>query len=269
MTLVAIIIIIHNYNYLQRGTLQIFIIRDSLAKYSENPEVISIMSTLNLLAFLLGGLAGLCMEEISIYLINKRVTEPITLKLSGSIGKSLSWIAAGAFSWFFVVYINGLNLKTVEILLLLSVCIVLSVVDITIRKIPNALVLLALVTGYVFRYYTAIIRILNSSCSGFYRSCRVYASHVFRKACRNGRCQVRRSGGVLFGSVRLSYLDDSDERRARSIYNIPLRYGQRYGKIENRAGSVSRVRFCFRYTLKMLNENYTFLDFIMNRLYLG
>lgn len=108
------------------------------------------MSTLNLLAFLLGGLAGLCMEEISIYLINKRVTEPITLKFSGSIGKSLSWIAAGAFSWFFVVYINGLNLKTVEILLLLSVCIVLSVVDITIRKIPNALVLLALVTGYVF-----------------------------------------------------------------------------------------------------------------------
>ena len=129
------------------------------------------MSTLNLLAFLLGGLAGLCMEEISIYLINKRVTEPITLKFSGSIGKSLSWIAAGAFSWFFVVYINGLNLKTVEILLLLSVCIVLSVVDITIRKFPM------LWCSRLLRICIPVLYGDNTDIkfkrSAFYRSCRV------------------------------------------------------------------------------------------------
>jgi Flp pilus assembly protein protease CpaA len=241
-----------------------------LAKYSENPEVISIMSTLNLLAFLLGGLAGLCMEEISIYLINKRVTEPITLKFSGSIGKSLSWIAAGAFSWFFVVYINGLNLKTVEILLLLSVCIVLSVVDITIRKIPNALVLLALVTGYVFPVLYGDNTDIKFKLFGLFIGLAVFMLPMFfGKLVGMGDVKFAAAVGFCLGvyGFLISMILMSVVLVAYTIYLYATGKGTVKSKIA--LGPFLAFGFVSVILLKMLNENYTFLDFIMNRLYLG
>jgi len=99
---------------------------------------------------MLGAVAGLIMEKASINLINKRVGELRIIRFSGTNAKTVMWAIINSLSWFFLVWINGIHANTIECMLLISVSIILSVVDITIKKIPNELILLTLIIGAGF-----------------------------------------------------------------------------------------------------------------------
>lgn len=104
----------------------------------------------SIVIIVLGAVVGLLMEKASINLINKRVNDLMIIRFSGSNAKTLMWAIINSLSWFFVVWINGLHANTIECILLISVSIILSAVDITIKKIPNELILLTLIIGATF-----------------------------------------------------------------------------------------------------------------------
>jgi len=98
----------------------------------------------------LGFVTGLFMEKASTTLINNRIKSLERSRFTGTTGKSFMWGMINALSWLFVIEINGLNPQTIQALLIISVCIVLSTVDISIKKIPNELILLTLIIGASF-----------------------------------------------------------------------------------------------------------------------
>ncbi|MDP4118847.1 MAG: prepilin peptidase [Bacillota bacterium] len=101
-------------------------------------------------AVLLGGFVGFLLEKITVNLINKRVKEPINHRFSGSVKKTILWMLISASGWVIAVAIGGLSAQTVEFALLFSACLVLSAVDISIRKIPNEIIVFILIIGFAF-----------------------------------------------------------------------------------------------------------------------
>jgi Flp pilus assembly protein protease CpaA len=116
---------------------------------------------------LLGGLAGLGMEKIAIAMINKRVSQPVANRFSGSLTKTLLWAVTNALSWFLVVLIGGINGKTIECILILSACLVITAIDITIRKISNEIILFILIVGVIFVFVNNQVSSLDSHIGGF------------------------------------------------------------------------------------------------------
>ncbi|MGV8906502.1 MAG: prepilin peptidase [Acetobacterium sp.] len=108
------------------------------------------MTTTYAVIMLLGFVTGLFMEKASNSLINNRIKSLTGSRFTGTIGKSLMWAMVNALCWLFVIQINGLNPLSIQALLIISVCIVLSTVDISIKKIPNELILLTLIIGASF-----------------------------------------------------------------------------------------------------------------------
>lgn len=100
--------------------------------------------------FSLGAIIGVYMEKASLYLIKRRVNTLSDYQFFGSGRKTLFWAAINGIGWLMLVRFNGLQANTLECMLLLSVCIVLSAVDISIKKIPNELVILTLIIGAAF-----------------------------------------------------------------------------------------------------------------------
>ena len=108
------------------------------------------MIAIYVVTILLGGLVGLLIEKIAVYMINQRVSQPIVHRFSGSNGRTIAWVVINALSWFSIVLIGGLDEKTIECILILSACIIISAVDITIRKVPNEMLLFTLIIGIIF-----------------------------------------------------------------------------------------------------------------------
>lgn len=100
--------------------------------------------------FSLGAIIGVCMEKASLYLIKRRENTLRVYQFSGSEKKTLFWAGINGTGWLMLIKINGLEANTLECMLLLSVCIVLSVVDMSIKKIPNELIILTLIIGAAF-----------------------------------------------------------------------------------------------------------------------
>lgn len=105
------------------------------------------MATIYSIIIVLGFLTGLLMEKTSTALIQNRLKSLTCSRFTGTREKSFMWGMVNALSWLFVIEINGLNPQTIQALLIISVCIVLSTVDISIKKIPNELILLTLIIG--------------------------------------------------------------------------------------------------------------------------
>ncbi|WP_050740365.1 prepilin peptidase [Acetobacterium bakii] len=108
------------------------------------------MTTDYAVIMVLGFVTGLIMEKASGILISNRVNTFAIPEFLGRIRKSLMWATLNAFSWLFVIGIIGLNPQSMETILIISVCIVLSMVDMSIRKIPNELILLTIIIGTSF-----------------------------------------------------------------------------------------------------------------------
>jgi len=108
------------------------------------------MTFLYIVILALGAVIGVCMEKSTIYLIQRRVNTLMPYRFSGNIRKTMLWAVVNAMGWLFLALINGLQSNTLECMLLFSVCIILSAVDISIKKIPNELILMTLIIGAAF-----------------------------------------------------------------------------------------------------------------------
>ena len=96
-----------------------------------------------------GALAGYLMEKYSVALIRKRTSEENVYRFSGKVFHTFCWMSVNALCWMLLYSLGGFSLYTIESAIVLSLCIVLSAVDISIRKIPNDLLLLILGTHFL------------------------------------------------------------------------------------------------------------------------
>lgn len=106
--------------------------------------------TTTVLVFFIGAVVGALMEKSSVYLIKQRVNTLKHPQFTGSFSKTIFWAMMNATIWLILVKLNGLDARTLEVMLLLSIGMILSVIDISIKKIPNELVLMTLIIGGAF-----------------------------------------------------------------------------------------------------------------------
>lgn len=104
---------------------------------------------MNTLVLILGALTGYIMERLSLLLIRKRISGPIVNRFSGGVLHTFGWMVSNAICWLFLFILGGLNIYTVECAIVISACMVLSAVDISIKKIPNELLLAILLIHIV------------------------------------------------------------------------------------------------------------------------
>lgn len=97
-----------------------------------------------------GAVIGALMEKSSVYLIKQRVNTLIQHQFTARLSQTMFWAIMNATIWMIFVKLNGLKPQTLECMLLFSICIILSAVDISIKKIPNELVLMTLFIGGAF-----------------------------------------------------------------------------------------------------------------------
>ncbi|OXS25390.1 MAG: hypothetical protein BI182_09390 [Acetobacterium sp. MES1] len=100
--------------------------------------------------FMIGAVTGVLMKEATDYLVRQRVKTLTNHQLSGNVTKTIFWAMLNATIWLIFVKLNGLEPKTLECMLLFSICVILSAVDISIKKIPNELVLMTIFVGGAF-----------------------------------------------------------------------------------------------------------------------
>ncbi|UWG98020.1 prepilin peptidase [Dehalobacter sp. DCM] len=92
-----------------------------------------------------GILAGLLMEKITVLLVKRRVKEIETPKFTGTPLRSMVWALLNGLSWLAVYLLDGLSARAIECALVISVVIIISAIDISIKKIPNELLLSLLI----------------------------------------------------------------------------------------------------------------------------
>jgi len=102
------------------------------------------------LIILIGAVVGVLMEKSSSYLIEQRVHTLMHHQFSGSFSKTMFWAMLNSIVWLIFIRLNGLESQTLEYMMLFSICIILSAVDISIKKIPNELVLMTIFVGGAF-----------------------------------------------------------------------------------------------------------------------
>ncbi|MBI4856508.1 MAG: prepilin peptidase [Acetobacterium woodii] len=105
---------------------------------------------ITVLVLSIGVVVGVLMEKSSVYLIKQRVSTLKQHQFSGSFSKTIFWAIMNATIWLIFVTLNDLRPQTLECMMLFSICIILSAVDISIKKIPNELVLMTLFIGGAF-----------------------------------------------------------------------------------------------------------------------
>ena len=93
---------------------------------------------------------GLLVHSLSVFFITKRAGVIGNNILLNAKYSALSFAVLNGAVWLISIYAFGSNTLTVEFLIMLSLCLVLSVVDISIRKIPNEILLLMLVVSLTF-----------------------------------------------------------------------------------------------------------------------
>lgn len=91
------------------------------------------------LVLALGLATGYMMEKVSYKLVERRTDAKTAGKLSNGAVPTAVWMSANCAVWLAIWLIGGNTLETVEIAIIASVCIMLSAIDILIRKIPNEL----------------------------------------------------------------------------------------------------------------------------------
>lgn len=106
--------------------------------------------TTTVLIMITGAAVGVLMEKSALTLVKHRVNTLVQHQFTGSLSKTIFWAMMNALTWLLLIKLNGLEAKTLESMMLFSICVILSTVDISIRKIPNELVLMTLFVGAAF-----------------------------------------------------------------------------------------------------------------------
>lgn len=102
--------------------------------------------------FLAGSLFGSLLLYIINNIINKKElkTEMKSYSIKNNKVKASIVIILNGIGWLSAVAISGFNVRTVQIVLVISICLVLSIIDIEIRKIPNEIILFLFISTTIF-----------------------------------------------------------------------------------------------------------------------
>lgn len=103
-----------------------------------------------LIWLILGLVVGLFIHSLSIFFITKRSGSLENNILLNARYSAQSFAVLNGAVWLGSILGFGLKPLTLEFLIMFSICSVLSVVDISIRKIPNEILLLLLVASIIF-----------------------------------------------------------------------------------------------------------------------
>jgi prepilin signal peptidase PulO-like enzyme (type II secretory pathway) len=91
------------------------------------------------LVLVLGLAIGYVMEKVSFELVRKRTDANVAQRISNGPLHTAIWMSTNCAVWLAIWRIGGISLYTVEVAIIASICIMLSAIDILIRKIPNEL----------------------------------------------------------------------------------------------------------------------------------
>jgi prepilin signal peptidase PulO-like enzyme (type II secretory pathway) len=118
------------------------------------------------LIFIIGFIVGIMMEKATLVLIRRRTEIRIQLDNNRDFIEVGSWGVVNALSWLLIISSMGVNSKSIEVILFISVCIVLSTIDARIQKIPNELIVLTLVIGGSFLIIEYGVRSIETNIVG-------------------------------------------------------------------------------------------------------
>ncbi len=91
------------------------------------------------LVLVLGLAAGYLMGRVCFVLIRNRTDNSLAPRLSNGPLHMAMWMSANCVIWLAVWRICGISLHSVEIAIIASIALMLSVIDVLIKKIPNEL----------------------------------------------------------------------------------------------------------------------------------
>ncbi|MGI5900054.1 MAG: prepilin peptidase [Christensenellales bacterium] len=91
------------------------------------------------LVLVLGLAVGYLMEKVSYKLVQSRTDAKIAQRLSNGAVHTAIWMGTNCAVWLAIWHFCGTSLYAIEIAIIASICIMLSAIDILIRKIPNEL----------------------------------------------------------------------------------------------------------------------------------
>ncbi len=106
--------------------------------------------SVTVLVIIIGAVVGMLMEKSAVHLIKSRVNMLMSPQFSGNFSKTMFWAMLNAIIWLILIKLNGFEARTLEYMMLVSICMILSVIDISIKKIPNELVLMTIIIGAAF-----------------------------------------------------------------------------------------------------------------------
>ena len=91
--------------------------------------------------FLIGIYTGWVLHRIASVVIKRRAGTILAYPLVGTKAAWAVWSAAGGVLWLVSALLFGFTLRALEYLYVFSACVILSVTDISIRKIPNGMLI--------------------------------------------------------------------------------------------------------------------------------
>lgn len=214
-----------------------------------------------MVAAMFGGVVGFFMEKLTILLIHKRVSEPIANRFCGSLTKSALWIVINSLVWYFTFLLGGLCPNTVECVLVFSACLVLSAVDITIRKIPNELLGFILILSVIAIISNRQILDIKSNLIGLVVGFGVFfvPAYIGKSA---GWGDIKFAAVVGFSLGGFQFLSATAIMSVVLIIYTLYLYLSKKGSLKTKValGPFMAIGFVAIKLLNIINLNYWFLD---------
>lgn len=108
------------------------------------------MINICLLSFILGSISGYFLLKYALVLIRKRVAFVYEHWLLNQKKSIVFWTFLSGCVWLQFVYTYGISFITLELILVFSICLLISVIDLIIKKIPNELIISILFLSLFF-----------------------------------------------------------------------------------------------------------------------
>lgn len=89
---------------------------------------------------------------------------------NNKISKKVIFMILNGLGWLFVAWTSGIGIRTLQIMLLISIALIISIVDIKIRIIPDEMVLILIFTTLVFILSGAVTQPVLNNVFGFVAS---------------------------------------------------------------------------------------------------
>lgn len=104
------------------------------------------------LSIIAGFLMGLLSNKLSVYFIIRRTGDLANNKFLNSKYTKFLYGGMNAIAWGATVWVFGFNYLVLEFMIMFTLCMMLSTVDVSIRKIPNEILLAMIAVSVIFLF---------------------------------------------------------------------------------------------------------------------